>query len=99
MSLPPVVAYVKRGEVEIDPACEVAAVPTGIWVSAWIFVDKDSINTEIEDSMPQDEDADLAVHYMLPGERSDDGNQLILAGVVTTGILLLIYVAVTSSLR
>jgi hypothetical protein len=45
----------------------VAAVPTGIWVSAWIFVHKDSINTEIEDSMPQDEDANLAVHYIYQG--------------------------------
>jgi hypothetical protein len=60
-------SYVKRGQVEIDPHCEVAAVPTGIWVQAWVFVHRDSINTEIEASMPRDEDANLAVHYIYQG--------------------------------
>jgi hypothetical protein len=46
--------HVRRGELEIDPGCEVAAVPTGIWVAAWVFVDKDDINAEILENFPKE---------------------------------------------
>jgi hypothetical protein len=46
--------HVKRGQVEIDPGCEVAAVPTGIWVAAWVFVAKDDINAEILENFPKE---------------------------------------------
>jgi hypothetical protein len=44
--------HVRRGEFEIDPGCEVAAVPTGIWVAAWVFVARDDINSEILQNFP-----------------------------------------------
>ena len=40
--------HVKRGECEIDPDCSASAVPTGIWVQAWIFVSAEDINDAME---------------------------------------------------
>jgi hypothetical protein len=40
--------HVKRGECEIDPDCDASAVPTGIWIAAWIFVSSKDINDAME---------------------------------------------------
>jgi hypothetical protein len=39
--------HAKPGVVEIDPRSEIAVIPGGIWVAAWLFVSTDDINAEL----------------------------------------------------
>ena len=43
--------HVKRGRFEIDPGCEVSAVPTGIWVQCWVFVSAKDIDAVLSEEM------------------------------------------------
>jgi hypothetical protein len=45
--------FVQRGAVEVDPDGEVAAVPTGIWVAAWVFVSSAEINKVTGEDLSQ----------------------------------------------
>jgi len=45
------------GVVEIDPRSEIAVIPGGIWVAAWLFVSTADINAAIHREMSEGAEA------------------------------------------
>ena len=41
------------GVVEIDPRSEIAVIPGGIWVAAWLFVSSADINATMQREIPE----------------------------------------------
>jgi hypothetical protein len=59
--------HARRGKFEIDPGCEIAAVPTGIWVQAWVFVGNADIDAEMASKDFEETCAHAAAHYLYRG--------------------------------
>ncbi len=45
------------GVIEIDPRSEIAVIPGGIWVAAWLFVSTADINATMHREMPEGAEA------------------------------------------
>ena len=45
--------HANPGVVEIDPRSEIAVIPGGIWVAAWLFVSTADINAAMLREMPE----------------------------------------------
>jgi len=49
--------HASPGAIEIDPRSEIAVVPGGIWVAAWLFVSTADINAMMHRELPEGAEA------------------------------------------